>query len=367
MGGPTLDPSANSDDSNPDGSDDSESTADDSSEDSNTDDSLDSTFAPDQIWISRILNRLVATGASEDQIEAVQSALLMFDSSLENPPNWDDIQSWVDGVFSDLGIDPSTIFPDHEPGHAAEWLTELRDRVVKAGVSDDVIDALAADVRGAIASGTPWTFQQVKDRLNSLGVDWKSLLGEENADTDPSFSTDPSTEDPSQDPPGFDSPNTFPSDKHDFIESLIHRLRDAKVSPEIIRTIWSEIKAAFDAGQPWSLDQIRARLVELGIDTNSLLPTDSVPPIHNPSDDLPGDTDTADDTPNFSSDLFGRIDLQRFLPSLVNRGVSPQIIETVLNEIRVARAKGQPLTPSEIVLRLRQLGVSLDRILRPFA
>jgi hypothetical protein len=367
MGGPTLNPSTNSNVSNPDGSDDAESTADDSSDDSATDDSIDSTFAPDQIWISRILNRLVASGVSEDQIRAVQSALLTFDSSLENPPNWEDIRSWVDGVFSDLGIDPGTIFPDHEPAYSEEWLTGLQDRLMEAGVSDEVIAALAADVRGAIASGTPWTFQQVKDRLNSLGVDWKSLFRQENADTDPSFSTDPSTEDPSLEPPVFESPDTFPLDDHEVIDSLIRRLRDAKVSPEILQTISSEIKAAFDLGQPWSLDQIRARLGELGIDANSLLPPNSVPPIHIPSDDPPGDTDIADNTPDFSADLFGRIDLQRFLPSLVNRGVSPQIIETVLNEILVARAKGQSLTPSEIVLRLRQLGVSLDRILRPFA
>ncbi|MFN7731046.1 MAG: hypothetical protein ACK5OB_04035 [Pirellula sp.] len=46
-------------------------------------------------------------------------------------------------------------------------------------------------------------------------------------------------------------------------------------------------------------------------------------------------------------------------------GVPSETIQAVLQEIQLAQASGKPLTPSQIVTRLRELGISVDRWLRP--
>jgi hypothetical protein len=72
-------------------------------------------------------------------------------------------------------------------------------------------------------------------------------------------------------------------------------------------------------------------------------------------------------TSGSEDNLFGRVDLNRWLPSLMRFGVPADTIQTVLREIQLAAASGKPLTATQIVTRLRELGISVDRWLRLMA
>jgi hypothetical protein len=128
-------------------------------------------------------------------------------------------------------------------------------------------------------------------------------------------------------------------------ESILARMKNAGITGEVIEKISTEIWGAIRAGMPLDIQQVRSRLQELGVDWERL----HAPP-HNPTNSRP--------------DLDVGEALRHIVPILGRIGINREVILTIYNEARAAAANGTPMTGEQIIVRLKELGVSLDS-LRP--
>jgi hypothetical protein len=124
------------------------------------------------------------------------------------------------------------------------------------------------------------------------------------------------------------------------IEGFAKRLTEAGVTASVITTISSEIKAGFDAKQPLTLDQIKSRLTELGVDVSKLFPVVRPPVSPPPRTEI---------TPPIG--LVTRI-LNRFQ-------VPAATIDIVTKAMTLATEAGKPLTARQILDLLRENGVQI--------
>jgi hypothetical protein len=148
----------------------------------------------------------------------------------------------------------------------------------------------------AINAGTPLDLQQVRARLAELGFDWEKLER-------PPVNTLPVPPERPELPPGRpDQPGRpeLPPGRPDqpgrpdgpdqpimitimvtepIAQSIIARLKFVEAAPEVIDTIGREMFDAINAGTPLDLQQVRARLAELGFDWEKLerLPINTLP------------------------------------------------------------------------------------------
>jgi hypothetical protein len=72
--------------------------------------------------------------------------------------------------LTDLGVDVTKFFPAR-PTEVDELLANLRARLAKAGVTTEVITTITTEIATADKAGTPLTLAQIKVRLTELGVD----------------------------------------------------------------------------------------------------------------------------------------------------------------------------------------------------
>lgn len=203
---------------------------------------------------------------------------------------------------------------------AAEFIERFSEKMKSAGIDAKVIETLAGEIKAGFEAKAPLSFDQIKTRLVDLGVDVSKL-----------FPTRPET------PPKPEIPRLEPR-----IEALIHRLKEAGVSVEIVATIAAELKKSIEAGAPLTLDQIKVRLTELGVDVSKLFP--AAPPQWTPSIEL--------------------------VTSILKRvRAKPEIVEVVRGAMKAANESGSPLTASQIISLLRENGLvipeAIAKLLRP--
>jgi hypothetical protein len=319
-------------------------------------------------WIATILDRLAAIGIDTATLTEVRASLVTLLRSVEGSSSNDSVRQQLHVLLTELGIDPSKIFPAREVEHTRAWFDGLRTRLMAAGVDEAVIATLAAEIRGAVVEGVPMSLAQIRARLIELGVDLIALFPKTLSTDRPGRS--PMQEFPTPEPPALPpttlSERSQPELAHaELVEGLVRRLRMAGVGTEIVETLLGELRASFAEGAALTLGQIRARLIELGVDVRRILPE---PPAPNSDSGASVGSSGADSVPGgFPVELLNRIDLRRFLPLLAQRGVSTDQINIILAEMRRAEANGRPLSVPEIVIRLKQLGVPIDRWMSPMA
>jgi Dockerin type I domain len=207
---------------------------------------------------------------------------------------------------------------------AAEFLERFATKLKAAGVDAQVIETISGEIKAGIDAKKPLTLDQIKTRLTELGVDVTKLF-----------------------PASPETPHTPPVIEQ-RIQALVERLTSAGVTTEVITTITTELKASIDAGKPLSLYQIRARLVELGVDVSKLFPV-AQPPKEQPGRWTP------------SVELVTNV--------LTRLNVKAETIEIVRVAMTKAKEAGSPLTPAQIVTLLKDNGVRISdaiaRLLRP--
>lgn len=347
----------------------------------------------EQPWLSRILNRLSAVGASDELLTRVETALQPLVERPDALDSLDEVKGLIEDMLAEENIDLESVFPSHEAESIEQWIAQIKDRLAAAGWNTEDVTTWIQGLQDALNSGAPWSFETVQSKLSELGIDWKTLflrafgddrfgsypgVGNDSNWDDLDYPFEPGTDEPGTDDSGFvDSGESDPTivvnpwnDGSDIVAAWIERLSSANVSPEIIRHFVSLFESASSGGVEWTEAEFRATLAKLGVDSQSLFASTPAPP---PSMTGDGDSNSNDSSSNppapsgSGSDLFGRTDLKRWLPSLVRFGVPSETIQTVLQEIQVAQASGKPLTPAQIVTRLRELGISVDRWLRPMA
>ncbi len=218
---------------------------------------------------------------------------------------------------------PVVVDAEHA-GRAAEFLERFATKLKAAGVDAQVIETIAGEIKAGIDSKKPLTLDQIKARLTELGVDVSKL-----------FPVRPET------------PHTPPVIEQ-RIQALVEKLKSAGVTTEVITTIATELKASIDAGNPLTLDQIRARLVELGVDVTKLFPVVQ-PPKEQPTRWTP------------SVELVTNV--------LTRLNVKTETVEIVRVAMTKAKDAGSPMAPAQIVTLLRENGVRISdaiaRLLRP--
>ena len=130
-----------------------------------------------------------------------------------------------------------------------------------------------------------------------------------------------------------------------FINRFSTRLKVAGVDAQVITTITDEIKAGIDAKTPLTLDQIKTRLTELGVDVAKIFPVPSTetPPI-------------VPEHPELEKRLSGLIE------RLKGAGVTVDVVNTIVGEIRTSINAGTPLTLDQIKARLTELGVDVTKL-----
>ena len=124
----------------------------------------------------------------------------------------------------------------------------LRTRLQRAGVNEQVIETLWKDITDAIAAGAPMDLQAVRSRLEELGVRW---------DID------------HPQPPASSRPRPVGMDA---LREILPALGRMGINAEVVRTIYTEIRASIANGKPLSTEQIVARLKELGVNLGSAFP-----------------------------------------------------------------------------------------------
>lgn len=218
---------------------------------------------------------------------------------------------------------PVVVDAEHA-SRAAEFLERFSEKLKAAGVDAQVIETIASEIKVGIDTKKPLTLDQIKARLTELGVDVSKLF-----------------------PASPEKPHTPPVIEQ-RIQALVEKLKSAGVTAEVITTIATELKASIDAGKPLTLDQIRARLVELGVDVSKLFPVVQ-PPREQPTRWTPS---------------------VELVTNVLNRlNVKAETIEIVRVAMTAAKDAGSPLTPAQIVKLLKDNGVRISdaiaRLLRP--
>lgn len=207
----------------------------------------------------------------------------------------------------------------------AEFLERFTAKLTTAGVDAQTIETIVGEIRAGIEARNPLTVAQIKTRLTELGVDITRLF-----------------------PARTDNPQT-PLEQR--VAAIVQRLQSAGINVEVITTIAAEFRASIQAGAPLTLDQIRTRLIELGVDVTRIFPI--VQPPQNPPTTGPRWTPSVELVVNVLSRL----------------NVNAETIEIVRVAMTRAIESGSPLTPTQILTLLRENGIRISdwiaRLLRP--
>jgi len=208
---------------------------------------------------------------------------------------------------------------DHRDKAIAERIEGFAKRLTEAGVTASVITTISSEIKAGFDAKQPLTLDQIKSRLTELGVDLSKIFP----------------------PPRDQDPRDSGEYEHrDRLEAFAKRLRDAGVTEQIVSTMVMELKASIEAGNPLSLDQIKSRLTELGVDVSKLFPIVR-PPVPQPP----------------------RIEITppiRLVTMILNRFQVPAAtIEIVTKAMTLATEAGKSLTARQILDLLRENGVQI--------
>ncbi|MEI7462695.1 MAG: dockerin type I domain-containing protein [Pirellula sp.] len=221
--------------------------------------------------------------------------------------------------------------PIHEndpPDRLEHFVEKFSARLKAAGVDGQVIGTIASEIASGIESKKPLKLDQIKTRLTELGVDVSKLFPEKQLPVPP---TDPAPQ---------------PNPHEHRIAEWVERLKNAGIRGEVITTVVGEIKTSIAAGTPLTADQIRVRLVALGVDVSKLFPTVSPEPGHeHPAQPI-------------------RLPSVELVTSILKRlNVSGDTIDVVRKAMLAAKESGKPLSVSSVLALLTENGVRIPEYL----
>jgi hypothetical protein len=147
-------------------------------------------------------------------------------------------------------------------------------------------------------------------------------------------------------------------------ESIIARMRAAGIVEQVIATIRDEIWGAINVDRPLDLQQVRARLAELGVPWERLetppvttLPVPPNPPTRPDQPDRPGvpEPPAGPDQPVVPAIMVTKPVATSLIARLREAGVEDSIVETLSREIWSAIDAGRPLEMLQVRTRLEEL------------
>jgi hypothetical protein len=106
--------------------------------------------------------------------------------------------------------------------------------------------------------GNPWTIETFRQKLTDAGIDLQTIL-----EPQPVFLPD--------NPDGSDDLiHLDPIERHPNIYPWMQRLADAGVSTELLQKLKEQWAADWEAGNDWTIDTLRQKLTEAGVDLTAL-------------------------------------------------------------------------------------------------
>lgn len=274
-----------------------------------------------------------------------------------------------------------------------EWLIgAVAGRLGAFGVSATVIDTLAAEMRAAHQAGKPLDMSQIRDRLSALGVDVAKILPQPAVPSQPPLAERPAPPTRPDQPSRPDQPaRPGQPDRPDvpgppegadqpvmptimvtppIAESIVARMQAAGIAEPVIATIRGAMWSAINVDRPLDLQQVRARLAELGVPWERLeappvttLPVPPSPPGRPDQRVRPDQPDRPDvpgppagtDQPVVPAIMVTEPVATSLIARLRAAGVGDPILETLSQEIWSAIEAGRPLDMLRVRTRLQEL------------
>ena len=241
------------------------------------------------------------------------------------------------------------------------------------------VDRRIERIERAIASNAlppNFTLDESQDILETLRSGGRPELGDRVVDGVLQWSREvESIIDGNDNIPDDSTSENSPSNLKWFVDAVSERLAAFGVTQEVIQTIGSEMKEAYQTGAPMDIAQIRDRLIELGVNVNPILPAPIViMPVHPGLPDgggrpeLPGLPDRPDrpdlpdrpDEPVMPALMVTQPIAEAILRRLTIARVPTEIVDTITREMWTAIDAGRPLDLRRVRLRLEELGVNWD-------
>jgi hypothetical protein len=192
-------------------------------------------------------------------------------------PEWGD--RWIDGELrkpeshpddSDAGAANPAFPPGNPDGsddlieldpierhpHLYPWMQRLAD----AGVSTELLQKLKEQWVADWEAGNDWTIDTLRQKLIDAGVDLDAIFRRH-----PELP--PGNSDGSDDLIELD-----PIERHPHLYPWMQRLADAGVSTELLQKLKEQWVADWEAGNDWTIDTLRQKLIDAGVDLAALFP-----------------------------------------------------------------------------------------------
>jgi hypothetical protein len=156
-----------------------------------------------------------------------------------------------DGSDDLIQLDPIESHP-----HIYPWMQRLAD----AGVSTELLQKLKEQWAADWEAGNDWTIDTLRQKLTDAGVDLDAIQ-----ERHPELP--PGPPDDSDDLIQLD-----PIESHPHIYPWMQRLADAGVSTELLQKLKEQWAADWEAGNDWTIDTLRQKLTDAGVDLSALFP-----------------------------------------------------------------------------------------------
>jgi hypothetical protein len=195
--------------------------------------------------------------------------------------DWEAGNDWTIDILRqkliDAGVDLDAIFrrhPELPPGnpdgsddlieldpierhpHLYPWMQRLAD----AGVSTELLQKLKEQWVADWEAGNDWTIDILRQKLIDAGVDLDAI-----------FRRHPEL--PPGNPDGSDDLIELdPIERHPHLYPWMQRLADAGVSTELLQKLKEQWAADWEAGNDWTIDTLRQKLIDAGVDLAALFP-----------------------------------------------------------------------------------------------
>jgi hypothetical protein len=145
-----------------------------------------------------------------------------------------------------------------DPVESDPFVYPIMKRLADAGIHTELFRKMMEQWVADNQEGNPWTIETFRQKLTDAGIDLQTIL-----EPQPVFLPD--------NPDGSDDLiHLDPIERHPNIYPWMQRLADAGVSTELLQKLKEQWAADWEAGNDWTIDTLRQKLTEAGVDLTAL-------------------------------------------------------------------------------------------------
>jgi uncharacterized protein (DUF2249 family) len=235
---------------------------------------------------------------------------------------------------SDDSDDLIHLDPIERHPHIYPWMQRLAD----AGVSTELLQKLKEQWAADWEAGNDWTIDTLRQKLTEAGVDFDAI-----------FKRHPEL--PPGNPDGSDDLiHLDPIERHPHIYPWMQRLADAGISTELLQKLKEQWVADWEAGNDWTIDTLRQKLIDAGVDLDAIFRRHPELP--------PGNSDGSDDLIELDP-IERHPHLYPWMQRLADAGVSTELLQKLKEQWVADWEAGNDWTIDTLRQKLIDAGVDL--------